>query len=216
MTKLKICGLRRQEDIEIVNKYRPTYVGFVFAKSKRQVTLEEAKALKARLINEVATVGVFVNEPIENIYVYAKEGVMDYIQLHGDEDGQYIRRLKEQVKLPIIKAIRVSDKTELISRLEEMQRLPIDYYLFDTYTACAYGGSGASFDWHLIKELVGKEIQKPYFLAGGIGKDNLEKALAEEPYAIDLSSKVETDGFKDEAKIKEVCDILKSAQLKNY
>lgn len=216
MTKLKICGLRREEDIEIVNKYRPTYVGFVFAKSKRQVSLRDAKALKAKLIDQIATVGVFVNEPIENIYLYAKEGVIDYIQLHGDEDGQHIKRLKEQVKLPIIKAIRVSDKTQLIRQLEEMQSSPIDYYLFDTYTAQVYGGSGASFDWHFIKELVGKQIQKPYFLAGGIGSDNLEKALKENPYAIDLSSKVETDGFKDEAKIKEVCEILQSAQLQNY
>lgn len=209
MTKLKICGLRRQEDIEIVNKYRPSYVGFVFAKSKRQISLQEAKALKESLVSEVATVGVFVNEPIENICEYAAANVIDYIQLHGDEDGQYIKRLKKQVKLPIIKAIRVSNQNELISQLAEIQGLPIDYYLFDTYTTRTYGGSGASFDWHLIKKLVGKQIQKPYFLAGGIGSNNLEKALAERPYAIDLSSKVETDGFKDEAKIKEVCEILK-------
>lgn len=213
MVKLKICGLRRLEDIEIVNKYRPTYVGFVFAKSKRQVSLEEAKVLKAALHPEIQAVGVFVNESIENICLYAKAGIIDCIQLHGDETSEYIRLLKQKVNLPIIRAIRVSDKGQLISKLEEMENLPIDYYLFDTFTADAYGGSGESFDWHVIRSLTGKEIQKPYFLAGGIGRDNLEEAVREEPYAIDISSKVETNGFKDEAKIKEVVTILQSAQI---
>lgn len=208
MIKLKICGLRRQEDIEIVNKYRPTYAGFVFAKSKRQISLEEAKVLKMKLNPEIQAVGVFVNEPISSICLYADEGVIDCIQLHGDEDGAYIRKLQSKVKLPIIKAIRVKDKAALISQLEVMQHLPIDYYLFDTYTTAAYGGSGESFDWHFIKSLVDKQIQKPYFLAGGIGSDNIKAAMAEEPYAIDISSKVEVDGFKNEEKIKEIMAII--------
>lgn len=208
MIKLKICGLRRQEDIEIVNKYRPAYVGFVFAKSKRQISLEEAKALKMKLNPEIQAVGVFVNEPISNICLYAEEGIIDCIQLHGDEDSTYIRKLKSKVNLPIIKAVRVKDKAALINQLEAMKNLPIDYYLFDTYTAGAYGGSGESFDWHFIKSLANRQIQKPYFLAGGIGSDNMEAAMEEEPYAIDISSKVEVDGFKNEEKIKEIMAIL--------
>jgi phosphoribosylanthranilate isomerase len=213
MVKLKICGLRRLEDIEVVNKYRPIYVGFVFAKSKRQVSLEEAKKLKAALHPDIKAVGVFVNETIENICLCAKAGVIDYIQLHGDEDGEYIIKLKQEIKLPIIKAIRVGNEHELIDQLEAIKCLPIEYYLFDTYTTHVYGGSGESFNWHMIKELAKSHIHKPYFLAGGIGSDNLKEAIAENPYAIDISSKVETNGFKDEAKIKEVIEILQSEQI---
>lgn len=214
MVKLKICGLRRLEDIEIVNKYKPSYIGFVFAKSKRQVSLEEAKVLKAALHPDIKAVGVFVNETIENICKCAEAGVIDYIQLHGDEDSRYIIKLKQEVNLPIIRAIRVGNKEELISKLEEIEWLPIDYYLFDTYTPHMYGGSGESFDWRMIKAFVGRQIQKPYFLAGGIGSDNLKEAIEEKPYAIDMSSKLETTGFfKDAAKIKEVMTIFESMQI---
>lgn len=209
MVKLKICGLRRVEDIEIVNKYKPDYIGFVFAKSKRQVSLKEAKVLKAKLHPEIKAVGVFVNEPIENICKCVEEGVIDCVQLHGDEGREYIINLKKQISLPIIKAFRVGNIEELTSKLEEIEWLPIDYYLFDTYTAETYGGSGESFEWCKLKSLIGRQIQKPYFLAGGIGSDNLRQAIAQRPYAIDMSSKLETNAyFKDENKIKQVIDIF--------
>ncbi|WP_054740085.1 phosphoribosylanthranilate isomerase [Cellulosilyticum ruminicola] len=209
MVKLKICGLRRVKDIEVVNKYVPEYIGFVFAKSKRQVSLEEAKILKAKLHPEIKAVGVFVNESIANVCRCVEERVIDCIQLHGDEDNNYIVKLKKKVNVPIIKAFRVGSKEELISKIESLEEAPIDYYLFDTYTASAYGGSGESFDWNKLKSLVGKQIQKPYFLAGGIGSDNLKEAIAHKPYAIDMSSKLENNAcFKDENKIKQIIDIF--------
>ncbi len=209
MVKLKICGLRRLEDIETVNKYRPEYIGFVFAKSKRRVSLDEAKILKNKLHPDIKAVGVFVNESIANICRCVEEGVIDCIQLHGDEDNTYIAQLKRETNVPIIKALRVESQEELINELETLEWAPIDYYLFDTYTAGAYGGSGESFEWNKLKSLVGRQIQKPYFLAGGIGSDNLREAIAHKPYAIDMSSKLEDNAyFKDEHKIKQVIDIF--------
>lgn len=205
MVKVKICGLRRLQDIEIVNKYKPDFIGFVFAKSKRQVSLEEAKRLKQALSKEIKAVGVFVNEPLENIRRCADEGVIDCVQLHGDESKEEIEKLKRFVNVPIIKALRVESKCQIKRALQELKEAPIDYYLFDTYHHNVYGGMGRSFDWKILSELSElDEIQKPYFLAGGIGCENIQVALKVKPFVIDLSSKVEVDGYKDETKIREI------------
>lgn len=201
------------EDIMLVNKLKPDYIGFVFAKSKRQVSLEEAKYLKEKLSSEIKAVGVFVNEPIESLLSYAKEEVIDLIQLHGEESLDYIKSLKNKVKLPIIKAVRmpqvvggdVKGIREIIGRyIKETEALPVDYILFDTLLKDGYGGSGESFDWSLLEK-----IKIPFFLAGGIGMHNIQEALKQGAYGIDVSSSVETDGFKDNQKVKSLIESIK-------
>ncbi|MHA9740375.1 phosphoribosylanthranilate isomerase [Robinsoniella peoriensis] len=198
MTKIKICGLKRQEDIGMVNDLSPDYIGFVFAKSSRQVTAEQADVLKKRLLPTIKAVGVFVNEDQQQIVKLCEAGIIDLVQLHGDEDMEYILELKSRISCPVIKAVRVQS-SEQIRRAEE---LPCDYLLLDTYTKGQYGGSGQVFDRTLIPQLT-----KPFFLAGGLTADNVAASIQEckkcEPYGVDVSSAVETDGVKDRQKIAE-------------
>lgn len=202
MAKIKICGLRRQKDIEIVNKYKPDYIGFVFAKSKRQINDFEASELKSGLSPEIKVVGIFVNDDINHIAGLVKNNVIDIVQLHGDEDEEYIKRLKSKISAPVIKAVRV----RIYEDIKEKSEYPVEYLLLDSYSKDAYGGTGESFDISLIENM-----EKPYFLAGGVNEDNISDIIKKvNPYCIDLSSGVETDGFKDETKIKNVIDIVRN------
>lgn len=202
MTKIKICGLSRLEDIDAVNSAKPDYIGFVFAESKRQVSFETAKRLKSALNQEIKAVGVFVNQPVEEIIALAKDQVIDVIQLHGDEDEGYISRLREAVSLPIIKAMRIRQKSDV-----KIQNA--DFALFDTYDKNQYGGSGLSFNWELLKGYKGE-----FFLAGGLQSDNIEEAIKTvKPFCVDISSGVETNGIKDQKKI---CEIVKKIRRINY
>lgn len=183
--KLKICGIRRIEDVEIINKVLPDYVGFIFAPSKRQINLETANILKNRLDSRVKTVGVFVNSNIDYITNIVKKGVIDLIQLHGNEDELYISELRKNVDIEIIKAIKVNEFNSINSSTAS-------YILLDSG-----GGSGQTFDWELAPK-----INKPLFIAGGISIDNMREAIDFfNPFALDVSSSVETDGFKDYEKI---------------
>ena len=208
VVKVKICGLKRVQDIEIVNNFLPDYIGFVFAPSKRQIDLETAKHLKCLLHASIKSVGVFVNEPLESLLRYEEEGIIDRIQLHGDEDIVYLKQLKMASKLPIIKAFRIKSgnglEESLIGNRTLFESELIDYVLLDSYHPLAYGGSGECFNWQLLKE-----IHRPYFLAGGIGVDNVQETLKYTPYAIDVSSKVEKDGVKDAYKIKALIEKLR-------
>ncbi|MGL4799917.1 MAG: phosphoribosylanthranilate isomerase [Cellulosilyticaceae bacterium] len=190
MRKIKICGLTKKEDIQMVNALMPDYIGFVFAKSKRRVTIKQAEELKRNLNPQIKVVGVFVNAMIPYIQQCVEEKVVDIVQLHGDEDADYIRCLREEIgDVPIIKAIPIGDKWEKVS-------YDVTYYLLDKKSTLSYGGTGECFDWKLIKEL-----DKPYFLAGGINLENIEQALQVSAYGVDVSSGVETDGSKDYDKI---------------
>lgn len=199
MSKIKICGLKSENDIKIVNKYGPDYVGFILAPSKRQVNYEVAKKLKALLNPSILAVGVFVNESLEVIGQYAEDKVIDVIQLHGDESLEMIKELKQQVSIPVIKAMRIKDEKQLKHLLPFIQEVTADYLLFDTYQEGLYGGSGKSFDWKLLEV-----VKRPYFLAGGIGLHNIEEACKWKPFAIDVSSGVETNGVKDAIKVGEL------------
>jgi phosphoribosylanthranilate isomerase len=199
MPKIKICGIRRPEDIEIVNKYKPDYMGFVFAPSKRQVSHELALKLKENLDSDIIAVGVFVDSPQDEILELFDEGVIDMAQLHGRESEEYIIGLKEKTdnRLKIIKAIEVSE----YSNLSEYDDSKADYLLFDSGK-----GSGKTFDWNLIR----MNFKKEFFLAGGLSSSNISEAIREfNPYAVDLSSSLETNGFKDEDKIKEIMEIIR-------
>ncbi len=201
MTKIKICGLTRPVDIGFVNKYKPDYIGFVFAKSKRQISDEKAFELKQNLDKEILAVGVFVNDSIAHIADLVDKNIIDVIQLHGDENKEYIDELKNKVSVPIIKAVRVQTKEQII----KANKLGADNLLLDTYVKDNYGGSGKEFNLNLIP----KESNN-FFLAGGVTCENVEKMIKDaSPYCIDVSSGVETYGFKDEEKIKKIIDIVR-------
>jgi phosphoribosylanthranilate isomerase len=190
MTKIKICGLFREEDIAFVNAARPDYIGFVFAPSPRQVSRSQAARLRSALREGIVPVGVFVNAPLELILALFQEGTIQAAQLHGSEDAAYITALKAGGSLPVIKAIGV--KTAADSVGGEREPAPADYLLLDQGS----GGTGQPFDW----DQIGRP-DKPYFLAGGINSSNISRALAYRPYGIDISSGAETAGVKDRGKI---------------
>jgi len=201
MTKIKICGLIRPEDIEAVDRWLPDYVGFVFAPSRRQVTPEQAARLSADLDPQIKAVGVFVNEPVISIAKLCQSGVIDVVQLHGDESEAYLSELKCQINCPVIKAVRVQS-AEQVRRTEQFD---CELLLLDTYQKDAYGGSGQTFDYALIPVL-----QKRFILAGGLDNGNIARAIEEcRPYCVDISSGVETAGLKDEAKIKQIIQTVR-------
>lgn len=198
MVKIKICGLRRLEDIEMVNRHKPDYIGFVFADSKRKVSHEFAAHMKDNLSSDIISVGVFVDAEIDEIVELFGDGVIDIAQLHGSESEDYIRNLKERTdyKLKIINAIEMSDELDLL----EYDNSIADYLLLDSGK-----GSGKTFDWSLIRD----DLDKEFFLAGGIDVSNVGEAIRKfNPYAIDLSSSLETDGFKDESKIRAIMEVV--------
>ena len=185
MTKIKFCGLKRIEDIKYANDLKPDFIGFVFApKSKRFVDADTAKELKNLLDTEIKAVGVFVDEDINVVTKFLKDGIIDIAQLHGSEDDEYIKRLRTLCDKPIIKAFMIESPDDI----KKANESSADYVLLDSGK-----GSGVTFNWDLIKE-----VNRPYFLAGGLDCDNVENALSSlTPYAVDVSSGIETDGFKD-------------------
>ncbi len=198
---IKVCGLRRTEDIEYANLLKPDYVGFIFADSKRQVSKEEAKEFKEELNSEIKTVVIFVNQGIDDIIDIVNLIELDVVQLHGDEDQIYIDKLREKLKsvktdTEIWKAIRVKNQMSL----EKIKSLKVDGILLDTYSIKAYGGLGESFDWDMVKNL---KLDVKLILAGGIDENNIKEAKDKiAPDIIDVSSGVETDGMKDYKKMK--------------
>ncbi|MDR0937661.1 MAG: phosphoribosylanthranilate isomerase [Oscillospiraceae bacterium] len=186
MTKIKICGLTSENDIEAVNAVKPDYAGFVFAESRRQVTPELARKLRALLDPGIIPVGVFVNAAPDTINGLFNSGVIQYAQLHGGESEEYIYKLRER-GIPIIQAIR-DGRGDTISDYA-------NYHLFDA----KQGGGGTVFNWDNLPD-----TGKAFFLAGGIGLHNIQAALKLQPYAIDISSGAETDGIKNAEKIKQL------------
>jgi len=204
MTRIKICGLMRMQDIQAVNEALPDYIGFVFAASRRRITHEKAGEMKACLDPGIKTVGVFVNEDIENIVKLCNSHVIDMVQLHGDEDEGYIRKLKDRIPNKIIKAVRVRNAGDI----ERATELSCDYLLLDAYNERMYGGSGETFDWAVIPK-----IEKPFFLAGGINAGNVLQAIERyRPYCIDVSSGVETGGYKDACKIMDIVSRIRGGR----
>ena len=188
MTKIKLCGLSRQCDIETANELKPEYIGFVFAqKSKRYVELEKAVQLKQLLSSDIQTVGVFVDETPEVVAELLNSGVIDVVQLHGREDKAYIERLRQHTDKPIIKAFQIKSQQDLT----EAEHCTADYVLLDSGA-----GTGKVFDWTVLKN-----IRRPYFLAGGLSPDNAGEAIKLlHPFAVDVSSGIETDNLKDKEK----------------
>lgn len=189
MTKIKFCGLFQSYDIEAVNQLQPEYIGFVFApQSKRYVTPQKAAELKKLLFPKIQAVGVFVGEMPEKIAFLLNNGIIDIAQLHGDEDEEYIQMLRQLTDKPIIKAFRIETETDIAA----IERCKADYVLLDSGA-----GTGTVFDWKRIPNM-----NRPYFLAGGLSPDNVGNAVNMlQPYGVDVSSGIETDGLKDKTKM---------------
>lgn len=189
MTKIKLCGLSRPCDIEAANELKPDSIGFVFApKSKRYVTYEKAAALKNLLSPAIQAVGVFVDEHPQRVAKLLKDGIINIAQLHGDEDEEYIAQLRLITDKTIIKAFRIKTAKDIKTAEQSMA----DYILLDSGA-----GTGTVFDWGLLKS-----IRRPYFLAGGLDAGNVGDVVKElHPFAVDVSSGIETDGTKDKIKM---------------
>ncbi|MFA6710656.1 MAG: phosphoribosylanthranilate isomerase [Candidatus Methanomethylophilaceae archaeon] len=190
MTRVKICGLRREVDIDYVNAAHPDYAGFVFAEGRRQISHGTARELRSLLDRTIIPVGVFADSPIDEIVGIVRNGTIDAIQLHGKESSEYISKLKAVSSVPVIQAVNMNE--------EGMFGIPdtdADMLLLDGGT----GGTGTSFDWSSVRG-----IRKDFFLAGGLNMYNVRKAIdLVRPYAVDISSGVEINGRKDGDLIKD-------------
>ena len=189
MTKIKLCGLTRPCDIEYANELLPEYIGFVFVpKRKRYISLEKAEMLRSMLDFKITPVGVFVDEKIEVIADLIKRKIIDIVQLHGNESKQYITDLQRVIDCPVIKAFRIESEADIV----RANNSSADYVLLDSG-----GGTGTTFDHSLLKD-----IARPYFLAGGLTHENVKTAVKQlAPFAVDASTSLETDGFKDKIKM---------------
>ena len=213
MTKVKICGLLRVEDINYVNEVLPDYVGFIFAKSRRQVKLDEAAKLINLLDKSIKTVGVFVDEEVDKVKEIAEKLSLNILQFHGKEDETYINQFNGFSTWKSV-AIKVDLNKETYNRekyqkvLDSCNKYNIEGILLDSSVKGAEGGTGVSFDWSLIPKL---NINKKLILAGGLNPSNVRDAIDRvKPYAVDVSSGVETDGFKDFNKIKKFMEKVRN------
>ena len=198
--KIKLCGMFRGCDIDYANEAMPDYIGFIlgFPKSHRNIDMETARQLRSQLSPKIKAVGVFVNSPETTCAEYANRGIIDVIQLHGGEDAEFIRRLRELTDAPIIKAAKIRTPEDI----RAVQRLGADFVLLDNGT-----GTGEMFDHSLLD---GAEIRQPFFLAGGLTPENLRQAAeSARPYCVDLSSGVETEKLKDREKMLEAVRIIR-------
>ena len=200
MTKIKMCGLSRTEDIEAANAIKPDYIGFVFAEiSKRRVSALEASKLKSKLDPEIKAVGVFLDDKLDFVASMLNLGIVDVVQLHGSEDEEYIEKVRKITNKPIIKAFIIRSKEDV----ERAEKSTADYILLD-----GGKGEGKVFDWSLLKA-----IKRPFFLAGGLNPDNATDAVkALKPYAVDVSTGIETDGVKDREKMAAFANAVRKAE----
>ena len=205
--KIKMCGISKVETIPAIVDAKPDYMGLVFALSKRQVTVEQAKTLVDELHKhyEIKTVGVFVNETIEKLLKIAEEVKLDVIQLHGDEDEAFIQSLKECTNVEVWKAVQVRSAADAEKWIDSSA----DMLLFDAYHKDERGGTGEVFDWSSLDA-----FERPFMLAGGIDSANVARAIRTvRPYGIDISSGIETKGVKDDEKIKAFTNIVRTIGL---
>ena len=219
--KVKMCGISKVETIPAIVDAKPDYMGLVFAPSKRQVTVDQAKILVEELHRGYAkkygsdtehdkngtikTVGVFVNETVENLVTIANEANLDAVQLHGDEDEAFIQSLKERTNVEVWKAVQIRSAADAEVWIDSSA----DMLLFDAYHKDERGGTGEVFDWSCLDE-----FERPFMLAGGIDSTNVARAIRTvRPYGIDISSGIETDGVKDDEKIKAFTNIVRTIAM---
>ncbi len=187
MVNVKFCGLKRLCDIAWVNELHPEYAGFVFAGKKRRVDDKQAALLRRALDPAIAAVGVFVDEAPAHIEALVLAGTIQIVQLHGQEDETYIAALRQHLRVPIIKAFSIACAADIVQAQHSTAYILLDH---------GAGGTGEPFNWAWLSS-----IKRPYFLAGGLTPDNAAQAAALQPYALDVSSGIETDGVKDKEKM---------------
>ena len=199
MTKVKFCGIRREEDVQFCNDLKPDYVGFVFwTKSRRCVDVATAKKLSSMLDDGIVPVGVFLDQPIGDIVSAAESGAIRMVQLHGSEDQDYIDEVRDITGLPVIKAFIVKDREQT----EDSLKTNCDYRMYDSGAGC-----GKVSDWSAIAC-----ARNPFFLAGGLDHTNVGTAISElRPFAVDTSSGIETEGFKDRLKMERFIEAVRRA-----
>ena len=225
--KVKMCGISKVETIPAVVDANPDYMGLVFAPSKRQVTVDQAKTLVEELHKQYAnrynrdaeqcsnqtlihqefikTVGIFVNETLDNLVTIATEVNLDAVQLHGDEDEAFIQSLKERTNVEVWKAVQIRSAADAEAWIDSSA----DMLLFDAYHKDERGGMGEVFDWSCLDE-----FERPFMLAGGIDSTNVARAIRTvRPYGIDISSGIETEGVKDDEKIKAFTNIVRTIAM---
>ena len=225
--KVKMCGISKIETIPAVIEANPDYMGLVFAPSKRQVTVEQAKTLVEELHKQYAnrynrdaeqysnqtlihqefikTVGIFVNETLDNLVTIATEVNLDAVQLHGDEDEAFIQSLKGRTNVEVWKAVQIRIAADAEAWIDSSA----DMLLFDAYHKDERGGTGEVFDWSCLDE-----FERPFMLAGGIDSTNVARAIRTvRPYGIDISSGIETDGVKDDEKITAFTNIVRTIAM---
>jgi phosphoribosylanthranilate isomerase len=190
MVKVKLCGLKRPCDIEWANEERPDFIGLVFAGQKRRVSDELAGELRRLLRKDIPAVGVFVNDMVEHIASLVQQETIQLVQLHGQEDEAYMKELRHLVDVPLIKAFSIDTPADI----DRARASSADYILVDH----GAGGTGQTFDWRLLEAL-----RRECFLAGGLNPDNVAAAVRLRPYAVDVSSGIETGGVKDRNKMRE-------------
>lgn len=198
MCRIKVCGIQRLEDVDILNRFLPEYAGFIFAESKRRVDIEKAKCLIRNLAKSIRPAGVFVNADLNMVKHTVEQCGLNVIQLHGEETTDYMENVKKFLpSVEIWKAIRV----EGLESLKKLEEKSADAFLLDTYSKEAYGGTGKTFDWEIASRLSQKY---KIILAGGLNSRNAARAIdTVRPFCLDVSSGVETDGYKDEEKIRD-------------
>ncbi len=206
MQKIKLCGMMRECDIQYANEASPDYVGFVFADTRRRISVEDAEHFRRILHPDIQAVGVFVDADAMYVGELLESGIIDMAQLHGNEDAAYIEKLRAVSRKPLIKAVRVQS----VSQIRMAAGLGVEYLLLDTYRRGLLGGTGEVFDWNVIADAraLGKDAKedgtvfgKPYFLAGGLTIANLPEAMKQTSFGLDISSGIEMDGYKDRDKI---------------
>lgn len=202
--KIKICGLMRDYDALICNTYMPDYAGLVFwDKSRRCVNKEQAAGIRAILNPAIPTVGVFVDAPVREVAELVREHIITVVQLHGKEDDDYIRELRNLCSVPVIKAFRLGEAGG--SGDDVFER--INQSIADTVLVDSGAGSGVTFDWEALKK-----IKREYFLAGGLSPDNVKEAMKTGAFALDVSSGVETDGRKDADKVRRMIQAVRDLE----
>jgi len=214
--KIKVCGLTQLQQIQELISLKVDYLGFIFYEKSPRFVLNHLNLNEIAEIPHFGKVGVFVNETVENIIETVEKAKLNFIQLHGDENQEFIERLRQRLKdnVKIIKVIRVGNEIKKVfdsAQTDNYMLSTIDYFLFDTDSK-AFGGTGKTFDWNILNEF---EIAKPYFLSGGISLDNIHErsTIKQQPMALDINSKFEIEpGVKDIEKIKELLNIIKTRE----
>lgn len=207
MSNLKLCGIRNIADIDLMNRYQPDYVGFVLAPSTRQVRPEELAKLRLHLSASLRCVGVVVDEPIERLLDIISITGVDVVQLHGHEDEAYIHELRKHTNIELWKAIRIRSEEDL----KNLSLPHISKFLLDSFTEGCMGGSGKTFNWKLLRGLDCSKL----WIAGGINMDNIKEVLSFHPEGVDISSSLETNGYKDEEKVKQMISEVRGYEQRN-